>query len=109
MKRILMLLTVTTVAAVLIPVGQAAVARHSKRQAEVNLLRATKVITSWRVGLIDPSTKLLRSNTVATCAGRGPAEAGRYAKFSCALRNGKIKVAVTYFAQRDGGFELARR
>ena len=62
--------------------------RHSKLQAERNLLRATRVLARWHVGLVSPHTGLLLQNTTATCSGAGTPDSGRYARFTCVLHHG---------------------
>ncbi|MBA3245897.1 MAG: hypothetical protein H0T61_12085 [Actinobacteria bacterium] len=84
------------------------VARHSKQQAEINLLHASKVLASWRAGLVDPRTKLLRGNTTAVCQGRGRPIQARFPRFACAIRNRTHIVSVRYLAQSKGGFEVRK-
>ena len=86
----------------------AAPPRHSKLQAERNLLRATHVLARWHVGLVSPRSGLLLQNTTATCTGAGTPVSGRFARFTCVLRHGTIRVRVAYFAQRNGGFAVKR-
>lgn len=62
---------------------------HTKRQAEVNVLRVVAV--KWRVGrlqgLVNPRTHLLANNTEAVCRARGRRRAGnRYTRFVCVVR-----------------------
>jgi hypothetical protein len=62
---------------------------HTKRQAEVNVLRA--VASTWKAkrlpGLVNPRTHLLVDNTEAICRGRGKRRAGkRYPRFVCVVR-----------------------
>jgi hypothetical protein len=63
-------------------------AAHTKRQAEVNVLRV--VPQKWRgrlPRLVNPRTHLLVDNTEAVCRGRGKRLAGnRYARFVCVVR-----------------------
>jgi len=82
--------------------------RHSKSQAELNLLHASRVLARWKVGLVDPRTNLLRGNTVAVCEGRGRPLEARYPRFVCALRTRTRIVSVSYWAQRSGGFEIRK-
>ncbi len=84
------------------------VQRHSKQQAESNLLLSSKQLARWGAGLIDPKTKLLRDNTIAVCKGRGQAVRGRYADFDCALHTRTVVVSVRYVAQRDGAFTIRK-
>ena len=82
--------------------------RHSKQQAESNLLVASKQLARWGVGLVDPKTKLLRDNTIAVCEGRGQPVRGRYPSFDCALHTGTVVVSVRYVAQRNGAFTIRK-
>jgi hypothetical protein len=91
------------------PVAVAAPAPHqTKLVAERNLLRATRLLARWNVGLVDPRSGLLLQNTTATCTGEGTPVDGRYARFTCVLHHGRIRVRVAYFAQQRGGFEVRR-
>ena len=62
--------------------------RHTKRQAEVNVLRV--VAKNWKVwresGFVNPYTHLLTDNTEAICSGRGRPRAKRYQGFLCVVR-----------------------
>lgn len=90
------------------PATTSTVARHSKQQAEINLLHASKVLASWRAGLVDPRTKLLRGNTTASCQGRGLPLEARFPRFACAIRTRTHVVSVSYLAQSKGGFEVRK-
>ncbi len=62
---------------------------HTKRQAEVNVLRV--VASTWNsrrlAGLVNPRTHLLANDTEAICQGRGSRRAGsRYSRFVCVVR-----------------------
>ncbi len=62
---------------------------HTKRQAEVNVLRV--VASRWNArrlpGLVNPRTHLLANDTEAICQGRGSRRAGsRYSRFVCVVR-----------------------
>jgi hypothetical protein len=91
---------------------QAAVAapvpRQAKLVAERNLLRATRMLARWHVGLVDPRSGLLLQNTTATCTGEGTPAEGRFARFTCELHHGRIRVRVAYLVQQHGGFEVRR-
>jgi hypothetical protein len=86
----------------------ASVPRQTKLQAERNLLRATRLLARWDVGLVSPRSGLLLRNTTATCTGEGVPFSGRYARFTCVLRHGSTRVRVAYFAQPGGGFAVRR-
>ena len=62
---------------------------HTKRQAEVNVLRTVEHRWGARrlPGLVDPATHLLFDNTEAVCLGRGKWHARRrYGRFACVVR-----------------------
>ena len=62
---------------------------HTKRQAEVNVLRTVEHRWGARrlPGIVDPATHLLFNNTEAVCYGRGKRRASRrYARFTCIVR-----------------------
>lgn len=85
----------------------------TKRHAELNILRSTRVLARWHVGAIDPRTHTLRSNTVATCTGQGrptltASNARLYTRLVCRLRYRTQTVRILYIAQRGRSFELHR-
>jgi hypothetical protein len=61
---------------------------HSKKQAEVNVLRVVaQRWKAWRgTGLVNPRTHLLADNTEAVCSGRGKSRRKRFQRFVCVLR-----------------------
>jgi len=63
-------------------------AAQTKKQAEVNVIRAVaKNWKAWRrSGLVNRRTHLLADNTEAVCSGRGMAQAGRHRRFLCVVR-----------------------
>jgi hypothetical protein len=83
---VLMLLAVLIVA----PPTQGGVSppAHSKKQAEVNVLRV--VAKRWKSlrssGLVNPHTHLLADNTEAVCSGRGKPRRNRFQRFLCVVR-----------------------
>jgi hypothetical protein len=93
-------------------VCQAAVAaaapRQSKLVAERNLLRATRMLERWHVGLVNPRSGLLLQNTTATCTGSGGAVDNAYTSFTCTLHHGSIHVRVAYLVLQHGGFQVRR-
>jgi hypothetical protein len=93
-------------------VGQAAVAAPAPRQtklvAERNLLRATRMLERWHVGLVDPRSGLLLQNTTATCTASGTPVGNTYASFTCTLRHASIHVRVAYLVLQHGGFQVRR-
>jgi hypothetical protein len=69
--------------------GSSRHAAHTKKQAEVNVLRVVeRHWKTWRrTGLVDARTHLLADNTEAVCRGRGERRAGsRYSLFVCVVR-----------------------
>jgi hypothetical protein len=80
------------VALISVPLGMAATVRrgaHTKRQAEVNVLRVLSLNwKAWRrFGVIDRRTHLVADNTEAICRGRGTRYVGhRYSRFLCVVR-----------------------
>lgn len=89
-------------------VAAPAAPRQAKLVAERNLLRATRMLARWQVGLVNPRSGLLLQNTTATCTGAGEPVEGRYTRFTCVLQHGRINVHVAYFVQQHGGFEVRR-
>jgi hypothetical protein len=111
MRRWLVGLLVLT-AITSVPLGTAARVRpgaHTKRQAEVNVLRVVAVNwKAWRrFGLTDQRTHLVADNTEAVCRGRGRRHVGnRYSRFVCVVRphahRGRAGLWLTYRALRGG-------
>jgi hypothetical protein len=111
MRRWLIALLVL-VAIIGVPLGTAAGARpgaHTKRQAEVNVLRV--VSRNWkawrRFGLTDPRTHLVADNTEAVCSGRGRQYVdSRYSRFVCVVRphahRGREGLRLSYRALTNG-------
>jgi hypothetical protein len=88
-------------------------AAQTKKQAEVNVLRA--VAQHWktwrRFGLVNPRTHLLKDNTEAVCHGRGTRRAGhRYARFVCVVRphdyRGRQGLWLSYRALSHGRYRV---
>jgi hypothetical protein len=86
---------------------------HTKRQAEVNVLRV--VAQKWKPrrmpGLVNPRTHLLANNTEAVCRGRGGLRKGnRYSRFVCVVRpqihNARQGLYVSDHARPKGRFKL---
>ena len=83
-----------------------AVTVQSKRQAELNVLRAPKAIGRLDKRLIDPRTHWFRNNTRAVCQGRGARRGLEWPRFVCTVSVGQAKLAILYLAQRRNGFEI---
>ncbi len=86
---------------------------HTKRQAEVNVLRV--VAHKWRArrmpGLVNPRTHLLANSTEAVCRGQGKRRAGaRYTRFVCVVRphvhSARQGLYVSYRALPKGRFTI---
>jgi hypothetical protein len=88
--------------------GAYATTFQSKRQAELNLLRAPKALGRIDKRLLDPRTHWFRNNTRAVCSGRGARRGLEWPRFVCTVSVGKTSVAVLYLAQRRNGFEIRR-
>lgn len=110
MRRTAAVLAAAFAGSLLVPLAaQSATApTQTKRHAERNLLRATRMLARWHVGLVDPRTGLLRQNTTAACTGKGTRRNGGYHRFVCVLHHKKTTVRVLYVAQSGNGFEAHR-
>jgi hypothetical protein len=93
--------------------GAATMPAHTKRRAEVNVLRALPHLWSPRRlhGLVDRRTHLLRDGTEAVCRGRGRRLSGaRYTYFVCVVRPHDFKrrqgLYLDYRARMGGRFTL---
>jgi hypothetical protein len=86
---------------------------HTKKQAEVNVLRV--VASKWKArrlpGLVNRRTHLLVDNTEAICRGRGTRRASnRYSRFVCVVRpnvhTARQGLYVSYRALPRGQFTI---
>jgi hypothetical protein len=90
MRRRLAFVSILLAALVVVSPTQSRVSppTHSKKQAEVNVLRV--VAKSWKAlrktGLVNPRTHLLADNTEAVCSGRGGSRGTRFQRFVCVVR-----------------------
>ena len=90
MRRRLAFVSIFLAALVAVPPTQSSVSppAHSKKQAEVNVLRA--VAKRWKAlrktGLVNRRTHLLADNTEAVCSGRGASRGKRFRRFVCVVR-----------------------
>ena len=90
MRRWLAFVSVLITAFVVVSPTQSRVSPpvHSKKQAEVNVLRV--VAKRWKAlrktGLVDRRTHLLADNTEAVCSGRGRPRGKRFQRFACVVR-----------------------
>jgi hypothetical protein len=72
---------------------------YTKREAEVNILKAVRVLNRWRIGVVNPATMTLRSNTSVACRGLGRVATGRrYARFVCTIKYRTRRVRLMYVA-----------
>jgi hypothetical protein len=67
------------------------------------------MLARWRVGLVDPHTRLIRNNVWVRCSGRGKAVLARHTGFRCVLGHRRTRVTVTYVVLRRNGFEVRDR
>lgn len=89
MRRRLAFLSMLLALSVALPAqGGASPPAHTKRKAEVNVLRA--VAKRWKAlrgsGLVNARTHLLADNTEAVCSGRGKPSGKRFGRFTCVVR-----------------------
>ena len=89
--------------------AEAAPERQTRLRAERNLIGAEKMLARWNLGLVNPSTRLLRTNVWVRCAGRGVAVAGRYTSFGCTVGYRRLRVKLTYLVVSSKGFEVRNR
>ena len=80
--------------------------RQTARQAEVNLLHATRTLGKYSRALLNPRTGLLENNSTAICRGIGTARARAYTAFTCTVSDARVRVIVRYIPQRQNGFSL---
>jgi hypothetical protein len=92
---------------------QARVPAQTKKQAEINVLRALPRTWPKRKtpDLVDARTRLVVNNTQAICRGRGKRYSGRrYARFVCVIRPAVHRphkgLYVSYRALRQGRFRM---
>jgi hypothetical protein len=83
--------------------------RQTRSTAERNLISAQRMLARWRVGLVDPSTRLIKNNVWVRCSGRGKAVQSRHTIFRCVLGHRRTRVTVTYVVLRRNGFEVRGR
>jgi hypothetical protein len=83
----------------------------TKRQAELNLLRSTRVLARFGLEAVDRRTDTLRSNTVVSCAGRGTFVSTRsgaraFRSFLCSLRHATERARILYVTKPGRAFSL---
>ncbi len=99
----LVLLVITAASA------QAGVGWHTRTTAERNILHAPRALARWNPALVDQRTHLVRTHVAVACTGRGRQRKGRFERFACVVRFGKIRISMIYVAQSRNGFELHGR
>jgi hypothetical protein len=113
--RHVVLVVLTVLATIVANPSAAATARvsaHTKKQAEINVLRALPRAWPKRLpDLVDPRTHLVVNNTQAICRGRGKRYTGRhYARFVCVIRPAIHRphkgLYISYRALRHGRFRM---
>lgn len=82
----------------------------TKRLAEVNILRATRLLAHWGSAAVDRKKGTLRPNTSVACAGEGK-RAGRgstatFSRYLCVLRYGTHRLTLVYTVGRGRSFTL---
>jgi hypothetical protein len=86
----------------------AAAGLQSPRRAELNLLRAPRMLARWDTSFTDPRTRLVRPTTIVVCRGVGKARAHRYARLRCTIRSPRVRVTVAYRSLGRYGFTAHR-
>jgi hypothetical protein len=77
--------------------------RQTKRQAEITLLHAGRALAALSPRLVDPRTRLVRTNTRAVCKGLGRGKNGMFVRFRCLIANGNARFLVSYVAFGQNG------
>lgn len=116
MRRLSSLTVIAIVALVLVSGAMAHTAGssrkipgHTKRQAELNVLHAIRVLSRWKTPFVDPRTNTIRSNTTVACSGRvRSTRPQRFASFVCVLRYEGSRVRLRYTAFTGNGFGMKR-
>lgn len=107
-----MIVLIVVLAAALVSASGAGAAQrttgHTKRQAEINILHATKMLRRWRVPFLNHRTNTVRSNTRVNCTGKTRGAAGRYKSFLCTISYRTVHVRLRYIAQPRNGFSVLR-
>jgi len=98
LRRLCAITAVLTFLAVL-AAAPASASLFTKREAEVNILKSVRVLNRWRIGVVNPATMTLRSNTSVACRGLGRVASGRrYARFACTIKYRTRRVRLLYVA-----------
>jgi len=83
--------------------------RTAPRVAEVRLLRATRMLARWHVGIVDRKRNIVRRNTTAVCRGIGRWRTGGYRRLRCTIAYRRVHVHVVYVSLAGRGFEVRNR
>lgn len=83
--------------------AQTPLKRQTKRQAEITLLHAGRALAALSPRLVDPHTRLVRTNTRAVCKGLGQGQKGMFVRFRCLIANGNARFLVSYVAFGQNG------
>jgi hypothetical protein len=83
--------------------AQTPLKRQTKRQAEITLLHARRALAALSPRLVDPHTRLVRTNTRAVCKGLGQGQNGMFVRFRCLIANGDARFLVSYVAFGQNG------
>ena len=70
---------------------------------------AHRVLARWKVGFVNPKTRLPRNNVWVRCSGRGKWAKGGYTRFRCVVGYRRVRVSVVYHAKTRNGCELHDR
>lgn len=82
--------------------------RHTRIEAERNILHAHRALRRLDSRFVVVRTGLPRTGTTVVCRGRGRGVARTWPRFVCTISYHRVQVSVLYDAQRRNGFELHR-
>jgi hypothetical protein len=89
--------------AIVVPALASTAQTPLKRQAEITLLHAGRALAALSPRLVDPRTRLVRTNTRAVCKGLGKGQKGMFVRFRCLIANGNARFLVSYVAFGQNG------
>ncbi len=89
--------------------SSSSVSLQTKRQAEVGLLRAARVLGKLSPRFIDPHTRLVRSNTHAVCSGASAPVHATFHRFRCVVTYRTSRLVVSYTALGRYGGAMVRK